>query len=140
MNILFVCRYNRFRSRVAEAYFNQINKNRNIHAASAGLIRGHYPLDKNEVDAARIKGIDISGKPKGLSTDLLKKTDLIVIVADNVPAKIFCYEDYKDYKGKLLVWRIKDIYDGESKVLIEKRIDEIKRKVEKLVKKLENRR
>ena len=27
-NILFVCKYNRFRSKVAEAYFNSLNKNK----------------------------------------------------------------------------------------------------------------
>ncbi len=31
MNIIFVCKYNRFRSRVAEAYFKKINKDKNIH-------------------------------------------------------------------------------------------------------------
>ena len=46
MNIIFVCKYNRFRSRVAEAYFNKINRNKNIHAYSRGVIRGDYPLDK----------------------------------------------------------------------------------------------
>ena len=45
-SILFVCKYNRFRSRVAEAYFKKINKNKNISVKSAGIIKGNLPLDK----------------------------------------------------------------------------------------------
>jgi protein-tyrosine-phosphatase len=135
MNILFVCKYNRFRSRVAERYFKMINKNKYLHASSAGLLRGHYPLDKNEVRFAKEAGIDIEGKPRGLSTDLLRKIDLVVIVADNVPPKIFHYEDYH---GKVLVWKVKDIHHLEGKALIEKRIRKIMKKVEKFVRKMEN--
>jgi protein-tyrosine-phosphatase len=135
MNILFVCKYNRFRSRVAEAYFNKINKNKNIHVRSAGIIRGSYPLDKKEVEIARREGIDISGKPKELSMDLMKKIDLIIIVADNVPKSIF---NYNGFLGKTIVWRVKDIIDTESKALIEKIVKKIMRKVRRLVKKLED--
>jgi protein-tyrosine-phosphatase len=133
MNILFVCRYNRFRSRVAEEYFNQINKNKNIHTKSAGIIKGSFPLDKEEVKIAKQMGINLSGRPRGLSTALMKKIDWVVIVADNVPKKVF---SYSKTKRKITVWKIKDITSSDGKVLIEKRIKEIKRKVEKLVKKL----
>ena len=135
MNILFVCKYNRFRSKIAEAYFNKINKNKNLHVYSAGIIPGHYPLDREEVEIARKNGIRLSGRPKGLNTDLLRKTDLIIIVADNVPRGIFKYEGYK---GKVIVWRVKDITYTDGKVLIEKRIKKIINKVRKLVKKLHN--
>jgi protein-tyrosine-phosphatase len=135
MNILFVCKYNRFRSRVAEKYFNNINKNKNIHVWSAGIIKGNYPLNKREVAAAKAEGIYINGKPKGLSTKLLRETDLIIIVANNVPKSIF---NYNGFKGKTKVWRVKDLTDGESKVLIERRVKKIMRKVRRLVKRLED--
>lgn len=135
MNILFVCKYNRFRSRVAEAYFNKINKNKNIRVKSAGIMKGSYPLDKREVEAAKRMGIKLDGRPVGLSTNLMRKIDLIIIVADNVPKSIF---NYDGFRGKTVVWKIKDIYNGESKVLIEKIIKKIKGKVRRLVKKLEN--
>jgi protein-tyrosine-phosphatase len=135
MKIIFVCKYNRFRSRIAEAYFKQINKNKNIQAESAGLLPGHYPLDKEEVEVARKNGLKLSGRPRGLSTDLLREIDLVVIAADNVPRSIF---NYDRYKGKIKVWRIKDITSTDGKVLIEKRIKKIKKKVEKLVRKLED--
>jgi protein-tyrosine-phosphatase len=134
MNILFVCKYNRFRSRVAEAYFNQINTNKNIKAKSRGIIRGDYPLNRTEVSAAKKLGIDISGKPLAIDVDLLKRTDLVIIVADNVPKEVF----YTTFKKRAIVWRIRDLEYKDGKDLIERKIKRIMRKVRKLSKKLEN--
>jgi protein-tyrosine-phosphatase len=133
MNILFVCKHNRFRSKIAEAYFNNINKNKNIHAKSAGVILGSYPFDKNQFQAAKSLGINMIGKPQGLSTELLSKIDLIIIVADNVPKRIF---HSNIHKKKVIVWEIKDINSMESKVLIEKKIEEIMKKVNGLIERL----
>lgn len=133
-NILFVCRHNRFRSKIAEAYFKKINKNPSIIVKSAGLIKGSYPLDKEEVKVAKKLKIKLSGKPNPLSMNDLKETDILVIVADNVPKKIF---DYNHHKRKIIIWRIKDVNGNESKTLIEKRIKEIMNKVNIFNKKLE---
>lgn len=132
MNILFVCKYNRFRSRVAEAYFNQINTNKNIKASSRGVIKGDYPLNRTEVAIAKKCGLDISGKPRGLEIELLKKTDLVVIVADNVPKELF----YTTFKGRVIQWRIRDLEHGDEKDLIERKTKRIMVKVRKLLKKL----
>ena len=43
--ILFICRHNRFRSKIAEGYFNKINKN--VKVKSAGIFIGN-PLDKTQ--------------------------------------------------------------------------------------------
>jgi len=133
MRILFVCKYNRFRSRVAEAYFNKINKNNNFKAFSRGVIIGDYPLNRTEVSMAKKLGIDISGRPKGMEIELLKKIDLVVIVADNVPKEVF----YTTFKGRVIVWRIRDLEHGDGKDLIERKIIRIMGKVRKLLKKLE---
>ena len=130
MNILFICRHNRFRSRVAEAYFNKINKNKKNKAKSAGLFIGKYPLSKLQVSIAKKLGISINGKPKPISTDLLKQQDMIVIVADDVPAKLF---RYSEMKYKILIWKIKDEYNGNKKN-IENIIKSIMKKVDNLVK------
>ena len=45
MKILFICRHNRFRSKIAEAYFNKINKNKNLIAKGAGIFPGKYPFE-----------------------------------------------------------------------------------------------
>ncbi len=133
MNILFVCKYNRFRSRVAEAYFKKINKNKDFNVFSRGIIRGDYPLNRTEVSSARKLGIDISGRPKGMEIELLKKIDLVVIVADNVPKEVF----YTTFKGRIIVWRIRDLEYGDGKDLIERKIIRIMGKVRKLLIKIE---
>jgi protein-tyrosine-phosphatase len=134
MNILFVCKYNRFRSRIAESYFNKINKNKQIKATSRGVIRGDYPLNKTEVCAAKKFGIDIYGKPQTMNIELLKKIDLIVIVADNVPKELF----YTTFKKRVLLWRIRDIEHNDGKDLIERKVKKIMDKVDGLLKKLDN--
>src|SRR3989338_7267026 len=88
MNILFICKHNRFRSKVAESVFNKLNKNNKIKSKSAGLIIGS-PVAKIVINISHDRGYKISGKPQGLSTDLLKWAKIYVIVADNVPKEIF---------------------------------------------------
>ena len=131
-NILFICKYNRFRSRIAEDYFNQINKNQKIKAKSAGIIQGS-PVNQAERKTCKAMRLDISGKPQGLSSNLLKWQDITVIVANDVPPAIF--KNNKKYGKKLLVWEIPD-NKGDTKKEIEQIVESIKRKVEVLVKNL----
>ncbi len=133
VNILFVCRYNRFRSRVALAYFNKINKNKNIKAKSAGLIRG-MPLNPKTVSIARKLGFNISGKPKGLSSKLLAWQNLTVIVADDVPEQVF--DRNKKYGKKVINWKIKDAEEYNIKE-IKRLIRDITKKMDELNKQLE---
>ena len=37
MNIIFVCKWNRFRSKIAEAFFKKYNKNKDITCFSRGI-------------------------------------------------------------------------------------------------------
>ena len=132
MNILFICKFNRFRSKVAEAVFNKLNKNPKNKAKSAGIIRGS-PLDKMQISVAKEKGFNLKSGPKGLTTELLRWQDLAVIVADDVPESIL--KDNKKYGKKLIVWKIKDARD-DDKEKIGKIIDKIEKKVKGLVKEL----
>ena len=132
MNILFVCKYNVFRSKVAEAYFNRFNKNKNIKAKSAGLIAGGSPPEK---EAASVKNSEMlmAGKPKGLNVKLLKWQDITIIVADDVPPSIFNRNE--KYGKKTIVWDIKDASsDGEN---VPEIMNQIKEKVVDLIKDLE---
>jgi len=129
MNILFVCKYNRFRSRVAEAYFKKINKDESINASSGGIIKGFLPLDKDEVRVAKNFGISILGKPRALSVELLKSQDKIIVVANDVPKKVF---SYGAYKNKVEIWKIPDANEGKTQ---DKRLSEI---IEKIIKKVDN--
>ena len=129
MNILFICKYNRFRSRVAEAYFKKINKNKDIKIKSAGIIQGSYPIDEQQYKIAKEFEININGKPQGVSTELLKWLDIMVIVANDVPKKIF--RDNKKYGKNTIVWKIKDENFGNEDN-IRKIISKIIKKVDKL--------
>ena len=130
MNILFICKYNRFRSKIAEAFFNKLNKNKNHKAKSAGIIRGS-PISKEIIDSAKDFGIVIKSKPKGLTTKLLKWQDMAIIVGDDIPKQIF--KDNKKYDKKLIVWKIPDTASNKKKD-IKKIILQIKIKIIQLIK------
>ena len=129
MKILFICRFNRFRSKVAEAIFNKLNKNPKYKAISAGVIRGN-PLDKKQVAVAKQLGFTISSKPKGLTSKMLRDSQYHIIVADDVPRDLL--KDSVKYGKKLIVWKIPDAKtDNEEE--IKRIILEIEKKVEKFV-------
>ena len=130
--ILFICKYNRFRSRLAERYFNKLNKNKKIKARSAGIIRGN-PIDKIQAAVSKEEGIDISGKPTGVTSKMLGWQDTIIIVANDVPPALF---DPKKYRKKMIIWKIPDTTTNR-KTDIRRIIKSIKIKVEELVKKVE---
>ena len=131
-NILFICRHNKFRSKVAEAYFNKINKNKNLKVKSAGIFIGNYPFDKTQTRIAKKFGIKLKGKPQGISTKLLKWNDLIIAITDDFPQGLF---NYANHKNRVIVWKIKDELKGDKKNT-EKIITKIMKKVDKLVEEL----
>lgn len=126
MKILFICQHNVFRSQVAEAYFNQINKTE--HTCTSGGIFSGIQIPKEVMEYAKTEGVEIKGIPKGITTKQLRKTDLIIFVT----------EDYKEivsktiFKGKIEVWNICD-YPIKPRDEI---IKQIKLKVEDLVKRI----
>ncbi|MFA7707997.1 MAG: hypothetical protein WCX73_03540 [Candidatus Pacearchaeota archaeon] len=133
MNLLFICKHNRFRSKIAEAYFKKINKNKNIHVKSAGLFKGSPLNHKNNksVPSARELGIIIKDPTQAISYKLLAWQDAIVIVADDVPEGLF-----KKIKGKrIIVWNIKDTNSHDKKIL-KKIIRQIIEKIDSLVEEL----
>ncbi len=132
-NILFVCRYNRFRSRVAEVYFNKINKNKNIKAKSAGLIKGS-PLNPKTIKIAEELGLNINGRVQGLSSKLMTWQNITVIIADDVPEAVF--NKNKKYNKKVINWKIRDA-KYETKAEIKRLIKKIMKKVDNLNKDLE---
>ena len=130
MKILFVCKYNRFRSRVAEFLFNKYNRSKNNSAKSVGLIKGAYPLDRQEVTTAAKVGIILKGRPSGISTELLKWQDAIVIVADDVPKSVF--KENEKYGKRLIVWKIPDTKSDKEQEII-RIIKMIDNKIKELV-------
>lgn len=133
MKLLFVCKYNRFRSKTAEAFFKKINKNKRIQVKSAGLIKGNR-IPQEVLAAGKELGINIRGQPHGLSSRLLQWQGMAVIVADDVPAGIF---KNKEHGKPLIVWKIKDtssLKTSELKAIMKK----VMKKVESLAAKLKN--
>lgn len=134
-NILFVCKYNKFRSRVAESFFNKLNKNPNYKAKSAGIIKDRpediIHLLENSICGKM--GISLKGSPQGISFPLLKWQDIIVIVANDVPSSIF--KDNKRYGKKLIVWKISDAKTNNKKEILSI-IKSIEKKVKRFTKEL----
>jgi protein-tyrosine-phosphatase len=134
MNILFICRHNKFRSKIAEAYFNKINQNENLKAESAGIFQGSYPFSETEMAIGENLGINIVGKPRAISTDLLRWQDVIIAITDDLPEGLF---NYGTHNYNVIRWEIKDNYDGDKEE-IENIVNEIINRVEEFVKEKEN--
>lgn len=132
-NILFICKANRFRSKIAEAYFRKINKNSKIKIKSAGLLPGWPEIHSKTKKLLKNEfGLVIKGRPQGINRSLFEWANIIVIVADNVDPKIF---HEKEFKGKLLVWKIKDARHHDKRE-IRRAARQIIEKVDKFVKTL----
>ena len=111
---------------MAESFFNRLNKNKSHKAKSAGLIKGD-PLNPITCKVTKEFGAEMKGAPKGLSAEILKWQDLIVVVANDVPLIVF-------KSNKLLVKVIKwNICDTKS--LKRKDLAKVILKIETKVKK-----
>jgi len=130
MNILFVCKFNRFRSKIAEAFFNKLNNNSKYFAKSAGIIKGRT-ITNDILKPAKEFGLKIKSQPIGLSVELLMWADLIIITADDVPKTIFT--NNFQYSKKVNVWKIHDV-NGNKMI---KEIIKIQNHVTKLIYNLE---
>jgi len=135
-NILFVCRFNRTRSRIAAAYFNKINKNKKFKAKSAGLFKGS-PVSKEDFNLAKKFGINIKGRVKAISSKLLAWQTMTIVVADDVPTVIF-NRNIKYGGMNLKIFKIKDTqYQKDPDNLVKdiiKNVDNLIIKLEKKIK------
>jgi len=138
MKILFICKYNVFRSRVAEEYFKKINRNKSIEVISRGLIMGAESDNVQRGVAKKLLGVDINKRRAVPVTQKeLIESDLIIVVANDIPRVIFNY-----HKGilqkKVVIWGVKD-EQRRNKRNIKRIVLSIKRKVDDLNKQLEKR-
>ena len=126
MNVLFICKYNRFRSKAAEGLLKKLRPQESVR--SAGIIPG-LPPDEDIVQALDAGGVGSSGidcETRGVDFNALMWADEIIIVANDVPAGLFNY--FIGLGKRVLTWDIQDSIDGEPPR--EKVLDIIKRKVE----------
>jgi len=126
MNYLFICKYNRFRSKVAECYFKKINKANQVK--SAGLLPG-IPIDEKIKNTAKKQGINVVGKPKGLDYSLLLWANKVIIVGNDVPISIL---DVIKGEKEIISWRIPDVDDNDIQGRI-KTIKKIQKRVDQLM-------
>ncbi len=126
--VLFICVENRFRSQIAEAYFNRYAP-RGWRALSAG-IKPAAEVHPNAVKLMLEEGIDISRKkPRQLTIELQEKTDVAVIVCSGklCPA-VLC--------KRVEIWKMPD--PAKMPLSRARKVrDAIKAKVMELVERLE---
>ena len=117
MNILLICKFNRFRSKIAEAFFK---KHTNHNVKTAGIIKGP-PIDNEIIQCAKKFGLELEKSFHTLDWNVLEWQDIIIIVANNVPKELF--EDVWLVK-KIRVWKIPDTIGKESRIKVIKMIEE----------------
>jgi protein-tyrosine-phosphatase len=132
--IIFICKYNAFRSRVAEKYFNKLNKNKEWKAVSRGFIMGADPDEKQFRIARTLLSVNINFKSKPVDLKELVEADKIVVVAKDIPNAMFDYW-LVPLKKKVVRWDIKDEQNKNEKN-IKKIVFKIQKRVEKLVEEL----
>ncbi len=130
MKILFICKHNRFRSKVGEAIFNSLNKNKKIVAESSGILidEMHLYVSESVIKIMKAKGYVVGGVPRRVDVKKINDYNMIIIVANNVQPEFF----KNSYSGKIIWWKIKDC-DEKDIDGIRKRVDNIKKRVRKLV-------
>jgi len=128
--VLFVCVHNSGRSQMAEAFFNHTAKGK-AQAYSAGT----QPANKVNpvvVEAMREAGIDISGnKPKMLTMDMVEKADKMITMGCGAEAEAVCPASFIETED----WTLEDP-QGKSLEQVRRIRDEIKERVNKLVKEI----
>jgi protein-tyrosine-phosphatase len=137
MKILFICKHNVFRSRIAEEYFKKINLNKKIEVISRGIVMGGHSDKEQRGIPKKLLGIDIDNrKPIPLTKRDLENSDKIIVVANDIPRRIFDYQSIY-IQDKVFIWKIKD-EQLQNKKNIKITTLEIKKRVDELNKKLEN--
>lgn len=131
MKILFICKYNRLRSKIAESLFRYHDKDKKHEIKSAGM--RSYFLSPYIVEKAKKmleqRGARVEDESSNMINDyLIKWADKIIVVANDVDFKLFP-------KSKTEVWEVEDIAEKEDKI-VSLKIDEIEQKVIKLIEKL----
>jgi len=128
MKILFVCKHNRFRSKVAEALFRKHNNGRDEVKSAGVRIDLTRPFVAFNVKKVLLKrGVRIlDEKAREVNDFDLEWADRIIIVADNVPPGLF-----RDYGKEIDVWDVEDADESE-----ERKIEGIVRDIDYRVKQL----
>jgi arsenate reductase len=135
--VMFLCTANSCRSQIAEGFAREFGKGL-LEAYSAGLMAAG--VHKRAIAVMKEIGMDISNqKSKVIDEDLLKQMDIVVTLCGY--AEDLCPRTPPEIKR--IYWPIKDpvgMIGTEEEIMSEFRRarDEIKEKVQKLVKEMQN--
>ncbi|MEK6896123.1 MAG: hypothetical protein AABX12_01545 [Nanoarchaeota archaeon] len=128
MNVLFICKHNRFRSKVAEALFRKQVSSGEVKSAGINLDLPYVaPLVKKVL---REQGLEADNTPRMITPELIDWADKIIIVADNVDAALFP-------ESKVERWAVTDCnQDDEDGIRlrvrdIDKRVNALARRIRK---------
>jgi arsenate reductase (thioredoxin) len=128
--VLFVCVHNSGRSQMAEAFFNKLAGGR-AQALSAGTQPAEV-VNPMVVEAMREAGINIVGnKPKLLTMDMVKKAERMITMGCGAEAGAVCPASFIETED----WALEDP-KGKSLEQVRKIRDEIKERVNKLIKEI----
>jgi arsenate reductase (thioredoxin) len=128
--VLFVCVHNSGRSQMAEAFFNKLAEGK-AQALSAGT-QPAEAVNPVVAEAMREIGINISGnKPKMLTMDMVKKAARMMTMGCGAEADAVCPASFIKTED----WALEDP-KGKSLEQVRKIRDEIREKVDNLVKEI----
>jgi protein-tyrosine-phosphatase len=135
MKILFICKHNKFRSKVSETLFKNLNKNPRVKAESAGIVGSMHSTPKSVARVLKEKGYNFKNRvARRVDPSTINDYDIVVIAADNVDPKFF---SSSGYLGKIIWWKISDCCEDDI-FGIKERVEEIEGKVKGLVKELKD--
>ena len=128
---MFICKHNRFRSKVAESIFaNYANGRHQVRSRGLIIDMDVHPNVKKALKSIGVK-LKVDGS-RSLSVEDFNWADIEVIVADDVPKKLFL-----QYDTKIIVWKIRDTHQTNYKGILA-RVKDIEKRVKKLVEELDN--
>jgi protein-tyrosine-phosphatase len=131
--ILFVCKFNNTRSQISAFLFNKLNKNKEWIADSAGVIGGRAsPETLKNLSILKKNHKMKFTKKKTLTQNLLFSSDMIIVVAEDVPIELFSSQI--KHGIKVVKWNVKDGWRYKDKSQIE-RLEKVYQDLEKRIKK-----
>jgi len=94
--------------------------------------------DATQRNVAKKLGGELKGKSVSVNLEELKKANLIVVVASDIPRRMFDFvgKENTNFYKKILFWKIKDEQKGREKQ-VRRTLEKVKKKVDELNKKLE---
>jgi hypothetical protein len=102
------------------------------HRSECSLIKGDLPSGKEVKAFAKANKLKLT-QVRGLERQVLNKTDIFVIVANDVPPSVF--SRYKNHGKKVIVWKIKDTKESKKEQFLQV-INTIEKKVLHLIEEL----